>query len=801
MQTVRFPRFFRDSRAILGALYLTIGIVAQFFPLVGDLHYEFASTIALAASLLAGITAIYRPRTDFNGDETSQGKLAAQPPPVPPRRWHTRRELGGAEVREAVSANVLLALLPLLPALAKALFGESCGLLEGLAWYFLLVLPAAAISTVLALLGELLARRRWVGLIFFLLLWSGSLVRGAYEGFTGPHIYLYAWQVGFFPGGSWDAELPITPLLLVYRLSQMLLAAGLAIVTIHLSRREPGLSGRRAWPAMALGTALAGAALALVAARPELGLTRTDSWLRTELGDSLQTRFATIYYHRPSTDSLALWRAANLADFYITELAGSLGMAQQQIEPVTIYLYASAAEEKRLVGTSSAAFTKPWARTLNMSFASVGSTLRHELAHVMIAPYGNRLLGVSISQGLIEGSAMALENDYLWRSLHQYVRIMYSFSLAPPAEQIMSVGGFSSRRSSVSYVLAGSFSRWLIDRYGMPKYLEAFPWADFDGVYGKSLHQLSEEYRAFIGSLPPADSSQLATARHLFGGGSFFFQKCLRRIGTLNAAGYEALAEERYTLALERFRGSMEEGINYGARAGVLRALAGLGSYRELLDSSASYALDTASYPLLPYLIERGDACWALGDTASARKLYDSVLALDVSQALSLRAALRVRFMSGDPGLAGLMRVYFTRPTGRLQRLMLLSDAYDMAPEPATALILALMRSSLTAAELPVTSVEWLASAAGTGRFADTAGSVNGRSPLDRFILGSLAGSIAPAARYASAAGSPAGTSALALLARFPAQGVVPGSEQYLKEREEEERRFERYLGERTLLP
>lgn len=801
MQTGRFPRFFRNSRALLGALYLTIGIVIQFFPLVGDLHYEFAATIALAASLLAGITAIYRARADFNGDETSQEKPAPQPASPLRHQPHPRREISGAELRDAVSANVLLALLPLLPALLKALFGESCGLLEGLAWYLLLVPPAAAISTVLAIFGELLARRRWMGLIFFLLLWSGSLIRGAYEGFTGPHIYLYAWQIGFFPGGSWDAELPITPLLLVYRLAQILLAAGLGAVTIHLSRREPSHSRPQGWPAMGLGIAMASAALALVAVRPELGLARTDSWLRAELGDSLRTRFATIYYHRPSTDSLTLWRAANLADFYITELAGSLGMPQQQIEPVTIYLYASAAEEKRLVGTSSAAFTKPWARTLNMSFASVGSTLRHELAHVMIAPYGNRLLGVSISQGLIEGSAMALENDYLWRSLHQYVRIMYSFSLAPPAEQIMSVGGFSSRRSSVSYVLAGSFSRWLIDRYGMPKYLEAFPWADFDGVYGKSLHQLSEEYRAFIDSLPAPDSSQLATARHLFGGGSFFFQKCLRRIGTLNAAGYEALAEERYTLALERFRGSIEEGINYGARAGVLRALAGQGSYRELLDSSTSYALDTASYPLLPYLIERGDAHWALGDTASARKLYDSVLALDVSQALSLRAALRVRFMSADTALAGLMRVYFTRPTGRLQRLLLLSDAYEMTPEPGTALILALMRSSLTAAELPVTSVERLASAAITRRFADTLGSAQERSALDRFILGALAGSIIPAAQYASSAGSPAGNTALALLAGFPPQGIVSGSEEYLREREEEERRFERYLAERPLLP
>src|ERR1041384_8343423 len=144
----------------------------------------------------------------------------------------------------------------------------------------------------------------------------------------------------------------------------------------------------------------------------------------------------------------------------------------------------------------------------------------------------------------------------------------------------------------------------------MKPYLAAFPWSDFEGAYGRSLRQLSEEYRRFIDSIPPASPDLRATSRYLFGGGSFFFQKSLRRIGSLNGAGYQAIAEERYGLALKRFGESLAEGINYGARGGVLRALSGMGNFRALLDSAAIYDRDTASYPLLPFLIERGDACW-----------------------------------------------------------------------------------------------------------------------------------------------------------------------------------------------
>lgn len=809
MSFSRFPRILRGSRAGLAALYFVIAIIAQFFPLVGDLHYEFSAVIAIAASLLTGIVMVLAPVR-----KAASGTI---PPHSSVDGSAGCDDMTGMDVWGMIGQGVLLSLIPLPVAITGALLGDGCGMLEGIAWYMTLVPASAAISAVLAAFARLVVCRRWVRLCAFLMLWSVSLFRGAWEGLAGPHIFLYSWQVGFFPGGSWDAELPITPLLLAYRAGHLLIAGLLALIIVVLARhrgseqsgRDYGTAGQRAL--MAAGLLAAAAIIPLVMHRSDLGLTRTHEWLREELGDVYRTRFATIYYHAPTTDSLDLWQAANLTDFHIAELAEMLGIPESRIEPVTLYLYGSSGEEKRLVGTSSAAFTKPWARTLNMSFGGVGGTLRHELAHVMLAPYGNPL-GISVSQGLLEGSAMALENDYLWRTLHEYARAMYEFNLAPSPEAIMGVGGFSSRRASVSYVLAGSFSRWLIERYGMQRYLEAFPWGDFDDAYGRSLGELSTEYRAFIDSLPPPPAAQRAAMRYLFGGGSFFFQKCLRRIGSLNGAGFDALAQERYERALERFRESLEHGINYGARAGVLQSLAGLGRYRELLDSCKAYAADTAGYPLLPYVIEQGDALWALGDTAGARRMYDSMLALDVSRGLSLRAALRMYFLGGDSTVQPIMRTYFTRPMKLLQRLAVLEQAQASAAHQQVREILALMRATLSARQFPLTSLGRLASVM---RDVHAAGDTTSRmqhesSRLERFILSSLADGLRPAAQYAAmqrTAPQRTGADDAALeaisneLLRPEYYSFVPGSENYVRESDEMRRRFERYLESRIGSP
>ena len=111
-----------------------------------------------------------------------------------------------------------------------------------------------------------------------------------------------------------------------------------------------------------------------------------------------------------------------------------------------------------------------------------------QTAEVVIVGAG--IMGVSTAYHLARlgaGRVIVLERDTVCSGStalgsggirHQYANRLYGYKLAPPPAEIMSIGGFSSRRSSVSYVIAGSFSKWLIERYGMKRYLSAFAWGE-----------------------------------------------------------------------------------------------------------------------------------------------------------------------------------------------------------------------------------------------------------------------------------------------------------------------------------
>ncbi len=767
-----------------------MGVASSFFPLVHELHYEFAALSAVAASLVSGITLLYAP-----------ARYRLESMPVDGKRSGILWQL--------TYTIIALSFLPLLIAIVRLPFLHSCGIHEGLLWYLLLVPASAFISCVLAYIVQYTAWKRWLQLIAYLLLWSGSALRGAYEAWTGPHIFLYAWQIGYFPGGSYDPEMPITSLLILYHAAQVIIALALLVILIELKGYKKKPSAHRTNLIIA-GTTLAVAVLACLPYRSELGLTRTDTWLREQLGDSLHTQYATLYYEPSTTDSLDLWRAATLVDFYIEEEAEMLGLGTEQIEPVTLYLFSSAARQKELIGTSSVSFTKPWRRTVNLTFDRITGSLKHELAHIMLEPYGN-VLGITFDQGLLEGSAMAIENEYGWLSLHEYARAMDYFGLAPPASELMSPTGFSSNRSSLSYVLSGSFSQWLIETYGIERYLRVFSGVGFAESYGQSLEKLSDEYQEFISEFPAPDSSLYASTLYRFGGGSFFFQQCLRRIGTLNARGYEALFREQYQESLEYFQQSLKSGITYGARAGILQGFKGEGRYRELLDSAMSYSKDTASYPLLPMLIEQGDAYWALGDTASATALYDSVLTLGIDRWTSTRAASRLYFMHHSDSLLKEMRTYFLEPMTQIHRMAFLSDIMGNVKDTTTRTILEMMYASLISSELPVT--------AHTSMSIDLANVSNLFPPIhdstwryqviEQFVASSLVSSLLDSWLYSNAlsergiknVSTDKTNTLLDFIYQSKYPGIRAGSPTWYNERRTEVGRYIKYLHDHSILP
>jgi len=670
---------------------MTIGALS--FPLVSDPGYEYAAASAVGASLVAGLLSLYRPGTG--------GRAATRSPQA--------RDVSLGSVAQLHGTQLALSLIPLLCALPWWWITTGCGPHDALVWYPLLVLPSALISTSLALFVESLLRRRWLRGVVFLLLWSASLVRGGYEALTGPHIFLYAWQIGFFPGGSWETELSIPSILPPYRVLSIVVGLGLCgiAILVHRIRTEDDTHITPARCAVAFAVVVAVFALWMIE-REELGFTRSYEYVERTLDDSVTGRYTTIRYNASSIDSLDLWIAIATADSSLIDHARLLGVSAEALSGTRIYLYGTEEEEREMVGVGFLAFTKPWQQCVHMQSRDVGRALRHELAHVALAPYGV-LLGLTPAQGMLEGSAVSMEGSTSWRTPAEHARAAYAAGLAPSPERIMGAGGFTSLRPQLAYRLAGAFSQWLIATYGMKRYLQAFGDGDLVDAYGVPAGHLSDKFRASLDSLPEPDSMELAATRYLFGGGGFFRQRCLRRIGGLNTRAERAMASGDYRRAVTIYQEALEEGAHPTSRDGMLRALWSMGEWRSFLDSMSVYTRDSNRLFYLALEIERGDALWSIGDTSGARRCYERVFRMDITRSLSLRAALRLVFLSTDDTLRWAMRSYFTRRMGIEGRLALLNGAMRKTELWGEKLLLTLMHGSLTVRRTPVTTITAMA--------------------------------------------------------------------------------------------
>jgi tetratricopeptide (TPR) repeat protein len=215
---------------------------------------------------------------------------------------------------------------------------------------------------------------------------------------------------------------------------------------------------------------------------------------------------------------------------------------------------------------------------------------------------------------------------------------------------MMSLWGFASQQSSVSYVLAGSFCRYLIDRYGMRNLLLVYRSLDYRAVYGRSLEELSREWETYLDRVPLDDEDQDGIDA-LFRRPPIFRKVCARVLARRAGEARASLARKEYAVAESLYARVYADGRGYDALAGYLTS-ALRGGRMSVLTS----ALDTLILPddhparYLPLFINIGDAYWSSGEPEKAYALYNRVYQADFTEGYTEAAALRLLAMNRDPG-------------------------------------------------------------------------------------------------------------------------------------------------------
>ncbi len=357
--------------------------------------------------------------------------------------------LGRAWIRAGV-----LAAIPLLAALFSQVLAGSCDTAGGLAWYgllpgigSLLVVSLAAVCSVAA------ARRRGAFLLY-------GLAVLAFLASFGWHLYfgipyrLFNLLLGYWPGVLYDEYVPIEAPLLFARLEALLLAAALSCWALGAIRSKPRL--------LALGLTAACLFALSWAAESRFGVHPTRAGVERTLGLSFEGRHARWVAPAksgPKQRELALLAAR--FDFQAERVAEVLPIAP--LPPMTVYVFESPAQKRKIVGAENTVVTRPWGGELYLDAGSMAAgVLRHEAVHLIAAPWAYPGVGISPNIALLEGLAVSLGSSPSSAASPEGLSAAVleqrpDFDLA----QFLSGPGFWRLSPELAYPLAGAFVAWL----------------------------------------------------------------------------------------------------------------------------------------------------------------------------------------------------------------------------------------------------------------------------------------------------------------------------------------------------
>lgn len=547
---------------IITALLTLISVILAALPLTGVLGLEYSLFFGAPATLLCGHLAL---RSVW---------LRSQVPTLSPELW-------GTTLR--IIAAAYLALSPALSLIcANALRVQNCNWSEGFAYFGLLPAVGVLWGTVFGMACALIPRKRLAvtalyGLPLLSVLW---VLWGA---FAHPPIFAYNLFFGFYPGSLYDELRTITSTLVIYRMwtlgCAVALLGGIALLAgrsglvgkSHYAWREAAwspspeaLDGRLRHTGL-VETTLSATLWTLVATcavvlgffkRTDLGFVHTNASIQRALGGRWETPHFVLYYDIERTQPRQIERLARDHEFRYHQLVRYFGHKPQQ--KIESYLFVSAAQKNQYMGAERTMIARPWAYQMylhGMGFPH--PVLKHELAHVFSAAFGHGPFRIAAQHGilplnaLIEGVAVAADWERDDLTPHQWCKAMLEKGWKIDPAKILGPAGFFQQSSALAYRVAGSFSRYLIDRYGMERYKLAYGKADFARVYQRSLEQLAQEWRSFLKNQVQLSTADRHDAHYAFRNfRSIFKRTCPHEIAALRSHIASASQTRRYRTAL-----------------------------------------------------------------------------------------------------------------------------------------------------------------------------------------------------------------------------------------------------------
>jgi hypothetical protein len=521
-------------------IIIVINILLLFIPLTNIFGYEFSAVNALLLFFLSGVFAI----SNFK-------KLSAETPLL-------------SVIKRLLIGLSLFTIIPLSISCVNSVFGNGCSFTDGFLFYTFITLPSIFAGTALGVFVYAVfpKYRRPVFLIIYFILFLIPV----FEFFINPQVYFFTPLIGYFPGTIYDEGLSINAQIIIYRILNLLFYGALFSISLWII-------GKSAKSKIIFTSSLVAVAVVFLLLSSSLGFSTTKGRLTAELDKKIETEHFIIHFSNKIDDNFV--RLISLQhEFYYSELVDFFNY--ETSEKITSFVFYDRAEKKQLMGSENADVAKPWLYQLFTSYENYNSTLKHELAHIFTAEFGKGLLKVadSFNPSLIEGIAMAADPVYGENNLDYMAALAYNNGYKTDLKNLYNHFNFFNQTSSLSYIYAGSFTKFLIDTYGIEKFKKLYVNLDFKKVYGVAFQEIT---RSYFGHLKTIDNSyNVHAANYFYGKKSIFFKTCPRHVSEQIQIAWEKYNSKSYCEARDIFKQSYELSDDFSALYGYINSLSKL---------------------------------------------------------------------------------------------------------------------------------------------------------------------------------------------------------------------------------
>ncbi|MEQ9619713.1 MAG: hypothetical protein RIG61_11135 [Deltaproteobacteria bacterium] len=644
-------RMFLSNKVLIPlGLVILISLSLTFFPLVGTLGFEYSVVMGFVLAFISVFISAELIDSDYKIQRMG-------------RRLSDR-------VSSILTINIIFLLVVFLIGLGSSLIKGDCYKKEGAAFFLLIPVVSVFFSSTLGLLTGFIFRGR--GFFTGALIIIGTIIYSLWKLYSNPSLFVYNPVFGFFPGPIYDEAIPVTLTLVVYRIITVLWGfLFLTLLTI-----ANGMVFRRigAWGFIKLFI-FAAALVISYSYKQEIGFTYSREYITESiLPASVETDNFIIYYDPGATRDIDLiardheWRYKQLSEFLDTDSS----------QKIRSYIYPDFKTRKNVVGAGETTIANPIHKEIHLVYDLFPHpVLKHELTHVMSADFGSKFLKISPKIGLLEGLAVAADWDGDGYTRHQWAKLLIKKGAAPQLNNILGFG-FWYAPPAVGYTLTGSFSRYLIDTYGMDKFKTAYRTGNFS-VYGKGLDELITEWKVFLeGIETPLQAEAIAEAR--FSEPSIFGATCPRRVAALKTDGYRSFSDSNY----HRARLLFEEALSYDADDPVLlNGLAYSNYYEGNYPEAARVAKRSASISEVDKTILenlRGNALWQSGKTNEALVIFKSIRGNPLPDEIKRELDIKISAIETGGEPAGKLREFFST-RDRVYQTVSLEESVMLSPD------------------------------------------------------------------------------------------------------------------------